>query len=87
MLVTHWSKNTLLRNLPGESKRAARPVPVKLCVWCVALILRSTQKTEIFTFHCSVGHISNWMDVHMRDTIQFNVINVFKSFIFVTFYI
>ena len=24
MLVTHWSKNALLRNLPGESKRATR---------------------------------------------------------------
>ena len=24
MLVTHWSKNVLLRNLPDESKRAAR---------------------------------------------------------------
>ena len=23
MLVTHWSKNALTRNLPGESKRAA----------------------------------------------------------------
>ena len=25
MLVTHWSKNDLLRSLPGESKRARSP--------------------------------------------------------------
>ena len=27
MLGNHWSKNALLRNLPGESKRAYRPLP------------------------------------------------------------
>ena len=26
ILVTHWSKNALLRNLPGEAKRAVGPI-------------------------------------------------------------
>ena len=56
MLVTHWSKNVLLRNLPDESKYAAWPAtqrggqlrhPLAFCAFIYNSLRRNTPTASL----------------------------------------